>query len=413
MLLRPPGGVTETFGYDVQSRLQTWTTSSPLSTRTFAYDGSGRLRRVTRTGSGAATETYYYDVDDGMPYEIRTAGGVTTHVFRHEGWDLRATTPTTYTVTEQVLPMLAYRGTEEIVRLTEPDGHALYARGSATQTEEGLGAFGLRLSKYVTNADGWVEDGLHGEEVHRAAEVVHYGARHLGLRDGMWLQPEPLLYLGLTNGNLAAPLGYSGVYAAGDTNSLADRSGYAPITEEGLQADPAPATLEPTPELIAAAIQANRDSIALQAPGFKTGAMPEKAYGIDWSSSGEAVPNGEVAETVSGGPGVWGTAGGGHGHGSGHNGSSGISGADEGVTAARANEPNEVSINVVSYEKPGGGTGIDIAVSVNSPKGKVLSVYSGGADQASFALKRTSIAPDAAKKPVIAPPSLPAPSPPR
>jgi hypothetical protein len=58
--------------------------------------------------------------------------------------------------------------------------------------------------------------------------VVHKGARHVALRDGLWLQPEPLLYLGLTNGNLASPIGYTGVYAAGDTNQLGDPSGRFP-----------------------------------------------------------------------------------------------------------------------------------------------------------------------------------------
>jgi hypothetical protein len=57
-------------------------------------------------------------------------------------------------------------------------------------------------------------------------DVVHYGARHMALRDGMWLQPEPLLHLGLTNGNLRSPVGYSGVYAGGDSNRWSDLSGY-------------------------------------------------------------------------------------------------------------------------------------------------------------------------------------------
>jgi hypothetical protein len=300
-----------------------------------------------------------------------------------------------------------------VVRLVEPDGHALYTRGPTTQTQEGLGAFGLALSKYNVNPQNWVEDGLHGEELHRAVDVVHYGARHMALRDGMWLQPEPLLHLGLTNGNLRSPVGYSGVYAGGDSNRWSDLSGYIPITEEGLQADPAPATLEPTPALIAAAVTAQQESMAAQAPTFNPGAMPESSYAIDWSSSGEANPNGVTGMTVSGGDGVWGVAGGGHGHGSGHNAASGISGRDEGVTESRANKPNEVSLNVVSYEMPGGGVGIDIAVAVNTPNGRVLSVYSGGADQTSFALKRTSLAPAETKKAVISPPSLPAPTPPR
>jgi hypothetical protein len=79
------------------------------------------------------------------------------------------------------------------------------------------------------NPQNWVVHGFQGEEVNRDADVVHKGARHVALRDGLWLQPEPLLYLGLTNGNLASPIGYTGVYAAGDTNHLSDPGGYASV----------------------------------------------------------------------------------------------------------------------------------------------------------------------------------------
>ena len=51
------------------------------------------------------------------------------------------------------------------------------------------------------------------------------GARHLPLRDGLWLQPEPL---GITNGSLNLPRGYSGLYAAGNSNLRHDRAGTFP-----------------------------------------------------------------------------------------------------------------------------------------------------------------------------------------
>jgi hypothetical protein len=124
--------------------MTTWTTSSPATTRTFSYDGAGRLRKVARTGNGPANEVYYYDVDDQIPYEVRTAGAVTTHLFRHGGWDRRATTPTVYTDTEQLLPMLAVRGTEQVVRLVEPDGHALYTRARRRRRRRGWGRSGWR-----------------------------------------------------------------------------------------------------------------------------------------------------------------------------------------------------------------------------------------------------------------------------
>jgi hypothetical protein len=213
------GGPTDTFTYQSPSgRLATWTTSGGGPARTFAYDGAGRLR--TATG-----EQYHYDVDDEIVLETR--GAVTIH--RHDGWEQRqlvAGGP--WEVTESVLPMAALRGGALVVLLKEPDGHALHAYLGTASTQEALGAFGLRLYGFQLNADEWVVDGFHGEEVNRDAQVIHKGARHVALRDGMWLQPEPLLYLGLTNGNLRAPLGYSGVYAAGDSNHQHDRSGHQP-----------------------------------------------------------------------------------------------------------------------------------------------------------------------------------------
>jgi YD repeat-containing protein len=230
--------VEETFGYDGMSRLTSWDTevtpSPPVSvdvTRDYAYDGSSRLRRVERSAGGVVTvERYHYDVDDGVPWEEQETGGVVTHVFRHDGWERRGPTAVAGVVTEEVLPMAALRGTSLVVRLQEPDGHAYrtWTSGSGAETQELLGAFGLRLWDYQSNADDWVIDGFHGEEVNRSAEVIHKGARHVVLRDGMWMQPEPLLYLGLTNGNLRTPLGYTGVYAAGDPNALQDRSGRMP-----------------------------------------------------------------------------------------------------------------------------------------------------------------------------------------
>jgi hypothetical protein len=158
------GGVSETYGYDAQSRLTSWRTtyaSAPATNvgRGFVYDGAGRLRQVTRTGPGATVETYRYDVDDGVPYETRAVGATTTHVFRHEGWRREGTSPTTLVDTEDVLPMASLRGGELVVKLLEPDGHALAVRGPVTQTQEVLGAFGLRLWKYQSGPDGWVVDG--------------------------------------------------------------------------------------------------------------------------------------------------------------------------------------------------------------------------------------------------------------
>ena len=42
------------------------------------------------------------------------------------------------------------------------------------------------------------------------------GVRHMDTHTGLWLQPEPYLYMGPWNGDLANPKGLFGPYAYGD-----------------------------------------------------------------------------------------------------------------------------------------------------------------------------------------------------
>ncbi|MCA9490267.1 MAG: hypothetical protein KC621_10090 [Myxococcales bacterium] len=100
----------------------------------------------------------------------------------------------------------------------------------AAESTDLVGANGLdladRSSQTPVGTPAWPLDGLHGAEADASEELLHFGARHMAMRDGLWLQPEPLLYLGPTNGNLRNPLGFGPLYAMGNTNALQDRSGY-------------------------------------------------------------------------------------------------------------------------------------------------------------------------------------------
>ncbi|MEQ1504135.1 MAG: hypothetical protein ABMB14_17970, partial [Myxococcota bacterium] len=95
-------------------------------------------------------------------------------------------------------------------------------------TQDFVGVYGRELTRYASTPD-WALDGYHGSEPNLTQEVVQFGARHLALRDGLWMQPEPLLYLGLTNGDLGNPLGYTGLYAGGNPNVYQDRTGRNPL----------------------------------------------------------------------------------------------------------------------------------------------------------------------------------------
>ena len=121
----------------------------------------------------------------------------------------------------------ALENTQLRVVYLEPDGQAPWTvgtLGAQADTTEFVGVYGLELKKFASASVSPL-DGFHGAEPDRVQEVTQFGARHMVLRDGMWMQPEPLLHLGLTNGNLSTPLGYSGLYAGGSPTTMSDRSG--------------------------------------------------------------------------------------------------------------------------------------------------------------------------------------------
>jgi hypothetical protein len=214
----------------VTGRLTSWDTTGfalPANEvfRDYQFDGAGRLDRIDFASGGTGRTTHHsYDVDDEVVYETASSGLVTT-TYRFGGWRKEAPTGR---VIESLLPMVRSDGGDLRVAYLEPDGHAMWTfdtGAAAADSYEVLGAYGLRLFGYGSPLTPWVMDHLHGAEPDRDDQVVHFGARHMLLRDGMWMQPEPLLHLGITNGNLASPLAYGGLYAAGNSNLFHDRNG--------------------------------------------------------------------------------------------------------------------------------------------------------------------------------------------
>ena len=227
------GGAVDHFDYDhpqgepALGRMYGWQTTGvgvPVNRR-FSYDGEGRLTRVERVGS--STTDLGYTVGNALVFEQRT-GAVSGQTFRFEGWQERDGE-----VVESPLPMLRRVGSGYRVAMTELDGHAVWTTDIQGHdgTQEMLGAYGLPIERF-SHGPGvapWDLDSLHGGERDLLNEVVHRGARHLPLRDGVWLQPEPLLHKGLVHGSLVQPLGFSGLYAGGDTNAFSDPDGHIPI----------------------------------------------------------------------------------------------------------------------------------------------------------------------------------------
>jgi len=128
-------------------------------------------------------------------------------------------------VYESLLPFLAYRDGFLVYVLKEPGGRSVAVRelNGALLADDHNDAFGKSVS--MTTAQEWPLDELHGGIRSAHGEMMHFGARHMFVEDGRWLQPEPLLYMGMTNGDVRNPLGYGPLYARGNSNMYEDPSG--------------------------------------------------------------------------------------------------------------------------------------------------------------------------------------------
>ncbi len=224
----------------VKGTMSSWTTTWQVGgtqrslSRTYTYDGMDRLVGATHTrsppGGVVASATYVYDADDRLLVESHPVGAKTGALFRWNGWQRDTRRSLSTQVIESVLPWLRLVGGQPKVVLAELDGHAAWVTNGVTgvvENREVVGAYGLTLPG-TKLGPAWALDGQHGSEPDRELSVVHHGARHALFRDGVWMQPEPLLWRGAAQG-IERPGWLTGVYAGGDTNRLQDRSGENPV----------------------------------------------------------------------------------------------------------------------------------------------------------------------------------------
>jgi hypothetical protein len=149
-------------------------------------------------------------------------------VWRHAGWQEDSTGASSI---EEVLPMARLQGDEVRWALLETDGHAAWtlAEDGSERTHEVLGVYGQPVTHTeALGAAPWPRDGQHGSEPDRHLGVVHRGLRHHLSRDGMWMQPEPLLYEGFGTHAPLSPALLGPQYAAGRTNVFHDAGGKSP-----------------------------------------------------------------------------------------------------------------------------------------------------------------------------------------
>ena len=161
----------------VTGRMESWNTTDPAgnTTRSFEYDGAGRLYGMTRKDAGlAAVQTdLFYDVDDNVVREQR--GTEQIRRFQGSRWDANGTV-------ETVLPQIRVV-TDSAGRMAlhyayvDVDGQAVLVFGSngSLVSTEVTGAYGVPLQgaplDYSSSPEAWVVDGLHGQEGDRGNTV--------------------------------------------------------------------------------------------------------------------------------------------------------------------------------------------------------------------------------------------------
>lgn len=220
---RTDGVQTDSYLYDTAGRMTDWV--SGVTHREYAYDGLGRLRMVTV--GGTVTEVLDYDAGnqivrraDGHPFT-----GSPNFTYSFDSWRYDVAT---LTQTENETPFVA---TENGVRrwfFKEIDGHvaASVDDAGALVGARQLGAFGKEWAALGTP---WQLNSYHGTEIEGAGELFAMGQRHLTQKDGQWLQPEPLLYLGIPQDKLAAPLSLAPYrYAMNNPITKSDTTGFSP-----------------------------------------------------------------------------------------------------------------------------------------------------------------------------------------
>ncbi len=230
----------------------------------YQYDGTGQLVGIAGDVLAAGEvfdpedpmyeKKYFHTADDVQAAGVVADGAFASSPisprweFTFDGWKLDLASTDSGLLErhlEQVLPSLILVHDPQTLTvspqwlLRERDGHVwaqLDDTGTLTSAQP-LGAFGLPVGTYAATgtsprAPAFFDDlrdqfGLHGVDLDE-----HGGGFRMGVRtvldsgDGTWLQPEPLLHLGLEPEQLLVPRGFFGPYALGSTTTHSDLSGY-------------------------------------------------------------------------------------------------------------------------------------------------------------------------------------------
>ncbi len=220
---RTTGALSEAYRYDLAGQMTGWDTGA--LTRELRYDGLGRVRTVTR--AGVLREVFDYDANSAVVRhsEGDPIIGTPPCSWSYSGWQKESATGV---ITEEHTPLVATRNGVREWHFAEPDGHvaSTFSDSGTLQSARRFGAFG---QPQAATGNVWTRDSYHGGNEYAGGELFAMGQRHLSKKDGQWLQPEPLLYLGIPQENLANPVALASYRFAGNApTTLTDRSGRNP-----------------------------------------------------------------------------------------------------------------------------------------------------------------------------------------
>lgn len=210
----------EEYTYDKTGRIKTWRSKQGLQTN--YYDGFGRLRGWSINGSWK--EVLDYDIN-GQLVRLGDNNPHTSTPYYKYSFDSWRLDEKSGVLTELDNLMVTYENKARLWNFKEFDGHA-----AATFSDDGrltslrsLGVFG---AVYLEKGRGSKWHSYHGSE--EQGNMIHMGQRHLMKGWGQWLQPEPMLYLGIPSEYLSKPLSLAAYrYAMNAPTTYQDPSGFS------------------------------------------------------------------------------------------------------------------------------------------------------------------------------------------
>ena len=220
---RVDGPIAESFSYDDAGRMESMVRGA--DTLVYEYDGLGRLRIIKKNGN--ITLSIHWDADGSIhkrgAYDPRVGALLSDYSFGDWSFEEAGSK-----VKEEIRAgaVVVGRNQDGSYRwyFKELGGHVAGAANDAGSPVQGreLASFGA-----VRSAWGDLEhQGLHGMYFETSHPLYAVGQRHVRRRDGMFLQPDPMVIAGPPSRALADPLRVSTYrYARNSPSSAWDPSG--------------------------------------------------------------------------------------------------------------------------------------------------------------------------------------------